>query len=191
MDTLKHRFNDKIKGIITGFDRIVFKGMLRPIMYAAGMQGFLMSQNILNKDFKTYAVANSQAIVASAEATSKLNTGCGITYISSSNERKETLAHIRQKESGMSEGLIGVWSCVESCWTYRSTFNSEAAYPVLRQEQSRCKHLYFYYDDPIYGFMSIRLQTWAPYEIQIALNGREWLRRSLDLTGVDYIHYKR
>jgi len=34
--------------------------------------------------------------------------------------------------------------------------------------------------------MSVRLQTWAPYEIQIALNGREWLRRSLDKAGCRY-----
>jgi hypothetical protein len=34
--------------------------------------------------------------------------------------------------------------------------------------------------------MSIRLQTWAPYEIQVALNGREWLRRSLDTAGCGY-----
>ena len=32
--------------------------------------------------------------------------------------------------------------------------------------------------------MSVRLQTWFPYEIQIALNGREWLRRGLELQGV-------
>ena len=35
--------------------------------------------------------------------------------------------------------------------------------------------------------MSIRLQTWAPYDIQIALNGREWLRRSLDKKNCKYI----
>jgi len=35
--------------------------------------------------------------------------------------------------------------------------------------------------------MSIRLQTWAPYNIQIALNGREWLRRLLDKEGCKYI----
>ena len=35
--------------------------------------------------------------------------------------------------------------------------------------------------------MSVRLQTWAPYEIQVALNGREWLRRSLDSDDCKYI----
>ena len=57
----------------------------------------------------------------------------------------------------------------------------------MKAEKSRCKHLYFYFDHNDYGFMSIRLQTWAPYNIQIALNGREWLRRSLDKKNCKYI----
>jgi len=186
MDTLLNRFITKVKGVITGFDRIVFKGMLRPIMYAGGMEYFLQSHNVLNKDFKAYAMRQSKAIVESAEEMSKRLSGRGTEYIPSSNERKETLAHNRQKETGIKEGLIGVWSCVESCHTFRSTFNPADKYPILRSEQSRCKHLYFYFDDPAYGFMSVRLQTWAPYEIQIALNGREWLRRSLDANHCGY-----
>ena len=187
MDTLLNRFGNAVKGVITGFDRIVFKGMLRPLMFAGGMQAFLATRGILNKDFKEYAVSTSRSIVESAEEISKRETGKPVGYIQSSNERKETIAHNRQRETGIKDGFIGVWSCVESCWTYRSTFNQEASFPILRQEQSRCKHLYFYLDHPEYGFMSIRLQTWAPYEIQIALNGREWLRRSLDGSGCGYI----
>jgi len=187
MDTLKHKFKDKINGVITGFDRIVFKGMLRPIMFAVGMQSFLYRQDVLNKDFKAYVMNQSKTIVESAEEISKRLCGVSTTYISSCYDRKETLAHARQKETGITEGLIGVWSCVESCHTFKSTFNAEAAYPILRHEQSKCKHLYYYFDDPIYGFMSIRLQTWAPYEIQIALNGREWLRRSLEANSCKYV----
>jgi len=186
MDTLKHRFNDKINSVITGFDRIIFKGMIRPIMYAAGMESFLVSRRVLNKDFKDYAIAQSKAIVESAEETTQRLTGRGITYIPSHSERKESLARDRQKENGTQKGLIGTWSCVESCNTFRSTYDPAQTYPSLRNERSKCKHLYFYYDDPVYGFMSIRLQTWAPYEIQISLNGREWLRRSLDTAGCGY-----
>jgi hypothetical protein len=35
--------------------------------------------------------------------------------------------------------------------------------------------------------MSIRLQTWAPYEVQIAMNGREWLKRQLEKKGIEYV----
>ena len=187
MDTLLSKFNTVVKSVITGFDRIVFKGMLRPIIHAAGMQYFLMSRGVLNKNFKNYAMEQSQSIVRSAEEIAKNQCGEGITFIKSLNERKETLAHNRQKENGIKEGLIGVWSCLESCGTFKSTYDPAKNYPALRNEWSKCKHLYFYFDDPVYGFMSVRLQTWLPYEIQIALNGREWLRRSLDTAGCGYI----
>ena len=186
MDSLLNKFGSLVKGVITGFDRIVYKGTILPIAYAAGMSYFLMTQNVLNKDFKTYAMAQSKKIVESANEISRRLCGCDTIFISSSNDRKESIAHKRQEETGVKEGLIGVWSCLESCSTFRSTFNTGAPYPILKQDQSRCKHLYYYFDDPVYGFMSVRLQTWAPYGIQVALNGREWLRRSLDANNCRY-----
>jgi len=186
MDTLLTRFASKVNSVLTGFDRIVFKGSIRPIVYAAGMESFLIARNILNKDFKPYAIAQSQAIVTSAERISNDQCGSGITYIRSVNTRKEALAHEQQKKNGITQGLIGIWSCVESCNTFRSTYDPTRTYPALRAERSKCKHLYFYFADPVYGFMSIRLQTWAPYEIQIALNGREWLGQSLTKAGCGY-----
>ena len=186
MDILLNRFSGKVNNIITGFDRIVLKGMVMPIMYAVGMTSFLIARGVLNKDFKSYAIKQSQAIVQSAEEIAKAQDGRGIGYIPSYKVRKEELAHQRQKETGAKEGLIGVWSCVESCNTFRSTYDPGNGYPLLKFEKSKCKHLYFYFDDPEYGFMSVRLQTWAPYEVQVALNGREWLRRSLDAAGCGY-----
>jgi len=35
--------------------------------------------------------------------------------------------------------------------------------------------------------MNIRLQTWFPYHIQVCLNGREWLRRSLEQAGIEFL----
>jgi len=187
MDLLFSRFSEKVNSVITGFDRIVFKGMIMPLMYAGGMTSFLIARSILNKDFKSYATTQSRAIVQSAEELVKSRNGYEITYIPSLNVRKEELAHARQKETGIEEGLVGIWSCVESCNTYRAKFDPANKYPMLNFVRSKCKHLYYYFDDPVYGFMSVRLQTWAPYEIQVALNGREWLRRSLDAAGCGYV----
>ena len=187
MDTLLHRFGSLIKGCIEGFDRIIFKGSLRPIAYAVGMQSYLRSKGILNKDFKGWAMEKSAIIVEAAEQYTQRECGKDIIYIPSINTRKEGLAHKSQKESGIENGLIGAWSCVEGCKTYKSTFNHAAQYPILQPINSRCKHLYFYYDHQDYGFMSVRLQTWAPYGIQIAVNGREWLRRSLEKAECGYV----
>jgi len=187
MDTLFHRFKDSVKGVLEGFDRIVFKGILRPIAYTSGMQSFLFNRNILNKNYKDWVVNQSAAIINSAEEYTQRQCGTGIQYISSSRTRKEAKAHEQQEKTGIKSGLIGTWSCVESCRSYKAFFDQTAKFPQLRNIETRCKHLYFYYDHSDLGFMSIRLQTWAPFEIQIALNGREWLRRMLDKEGVRYI----
>ena len=187
MDTLFHRFGGKIKGVIEGFDRIVFKGILNPICYAAGLQIFLHSRGILNKDYKGWVQDKTAAIVRDAEEYSVSQTGLGIQYLSSSRTRKEEVAHEQQKALEIKSGLIGTWSCVESCNTFKAVYDKAAGFPQIKGDQSRCKHIYFYYDHEDYGFMSVRLQTWAPYEVQIALNGREWLKRLLDKSGVKYV----
>ncbi len=40
---------------------------------------------------------------------------------------------------------------------------------------------------PRFGFMSARLQTWFPFQVQIYLNGREWLEQQMKEAGVAYI----
>src|SRR3972149_2298300 len=34
--------------------------------------------------------------------------------------------------------------------------------------------------------MSARIQSWFPFNIQVCLNGREWLAREMDRVGIDY-----
>jgi hypothetical protein len=51
-------------------------------------------------------------------------------------------------------------------------------------------HLYFYVIDRELGFMHIRLQTWFPFQIQIYLNGHEWLARQLERRGIEFERYE-
>ena len=187
MDTLLHRLKDKINGVIEGFDRIVFKGMIKPLCYAAGMQFFLHKSGVLNKNYSDWVQAGSTAIIRDVEEYTKTQTETKIEYLPTYRIRKETEAHKKQTKLNIESGLIGTWSCLESCNSYKAVYNEGKGYPQITANQTRCKHLYMYFDHPIYGFMSIRIQTWAPYEIQIAMNGREWLRRQLDETGIEYI----
>jgi hypothetical protein len=54
MDTLLSKLVGKVKGVLEGFDRIVFKGMLRPIMFADGAQAFLSRKGVSDKDYKDW-----------------------------------------------------------------------------------------------------------------------------------------
>ena len=180
------RIGDAIVSCISGFDRLMLKGCIRPLMYAEGAMEFLRHRKVLNKDYKEWAQDQSRQLVESVERVAQEHTGRGISPIPSSRTRKEELAHRQQAELGIATGVIGAWSCVEAGRSYRACFDREKGFPQLRSEEVRCKHLYLYLDHEDYGFLNLRIQTWFPYQIQIALNGREWLRRQLDKADIAY-----
>ena len=123
-------------------------------------------------------LSQTRSIITTAEQYAINNCGRSVTHIPTWRIRKEELAHEKQRKNQISSGLIGVWSCLEQGSSYRAVYCSENGFPQLKNYQTQCKHLYFYFDDIEYGFMNIRLQTWFPYHIQVCLNGREWLRWS-------------
>ncbi|MDZ7760092.1 MAG: hypothetical protein U5L00_07545 [Desulfovermiculus sp.] len=187
MDKIIQRFSSLVKGSISGFDRIVFKGLIRPLMSAKEVMKFCAAKGILNKNYKQWMTDQSASLNQAAEQYAKTHCGHGVTHINTWKIRKEELARERQREEHIENGLIGVWSCLESAHSYRAQFCSNSGYPQLKSYQTRYKHLYFYFDHLKYGFMNIRLQTWFPYHVQICLNGREWLRRSLEKNGIDFL----
>jgi uncharacterized protein (DUF924 family) len=48
------KHHDKIAGILSGFDRLVFRGTLRSIAHDAGMQRYLWANRVLLKDFAAH-----------------------------------------------------------------------------------------------------------------------------------------
>jgi hypothetical protein len=176
-----------VKSVLTGFDRIVFKGTILPLAHEGGAMSFLRGRGVLNRDYKKWMQAQTETLVTSVDRLAREQSGRPITHLNTWRTDKEELARKRQKQTGIKTGLIGVWSCLESCWSYRAQYSADKGYPQLHRYSTQCKHLYLYLDHEQYGWMSVRLQTWFPYHIQIALNGREWLRRRLEASGVDFL----
>ena len=180
------RFKNSIIGVLTGFDRIVFKGMFRPLVYVDGVLSFLNRTNVTNKGYKDWMLTHTQELVRSIESYAAKQDQ-KIIHLNSWRDRKEKLAHEHQKKHGIENGLIGIWSCLETGKSYRAYYDPGAGKPCLRHYQVPCKHVYFYFDHQDYGFMNVRLQSWFPYHIQIAMNGREWLRRALEKAGIEFL----
>ena len=162
MGKIIERFAGLVKGSITGFDRIVFKGLIRPLMSAKEVMKFCAFKGILNKKYKDWMLEQSRALSQAADQYAINHYVHVVTTLSTWRLRKEELAHERQKQKQIESGLIGVWSCQESAFSYRAHFCEKSGYPQLRNYQTHCKHLYFYFDHQGYGFMNIRLQTWFP-----------------------------
>ena len=51
MDKFTAKYADKIQGVLSGFDRLVFRGSLRKIAYVFGLKGYLWANQVLLKDF--------------------------------------------------------------------------------------------------------------------------------------------
>lgn len=58
MHELIATYNDPIAGVLSGFDRLVFRGTLRRIAYPFGLQGYLWANQVLRKDFGAHAPKN-------------------------------------------------------------------------------------------------------------------------------------
>jgi hypothetical protein len=171
VDSFIHKHQDKITGVLFCPDRLIFKGHL-PISYAQGMENFLAHRGILLKDFKDFGPQQAQRLKDHAE---RLNGG-PLQFLRR-KVRKDDLALQRAHSQGIREGLVGVFSCLETCPTFRIRYGKGR--PHLQRDLRRCLVLYFYFLDREFGLIHVRLTTWFPLTIQVYVNGHEWLARAL------------
>jgi hypothetical protein len=54
MERFLERHRDRILGVLSGFDRVLFRGTLKSISYVSGLEIFLSSQHVLHKNFGVY-----------------------------------------------------------------------------------------------------------------------------------------
>jgi hypothetical protein len=176
----------KVTGILSGFDRLIFKGTLRYLQHTPGMMDFLYSKNILLKDFGPFAEKITKEIREASKNESKIQ-GRPIIYISSSKVRKDLIAKKIAATDGIEEGLICILTCVEPCKSFEIYKNKKLKILTIERRDRKCLHLYHYWMDPEFGFMHGRLQTWFPFTIRVYVNGREWLAHELQKRNIDYI----
>lgn len=185
MESFLTRHASEVKGTLSGFDRVRFRGTLRWLANLRGMGVWLSHANVLLKDFGNYAMGLTDRI---KQATQELaeNAGRPVRYLTSSSLRKEDLAREIAERDGIAEGLVCVLTAVEPCHTYTVGPNREAKKLELRSLAGKCLHQYFYLIDPRLGWLNVRLQTWFPFTVQIVINGREWLAQQLLRKGIDF-----
>jgi hypothetical protein len=179
------RYHDKIRGVLSGFDRVLFRGHLTSLWYEKGLRHFLAAQGVLLKHFGPFVQAVTQMLrQASVEVAEKASVP--VIYLESSKTRKEDVIRRLLKERPIDHGLIAILSCVEPCvsWQIYRSREEQTQKPQLRWR--KCLHLYHYFLDEDFGLMHVRLQTWMPYTVQVCVNGREWLARQLDRAGIGY-----
>jgi hypothetical protein len=86
----------------------------------------------------------------------------------------------------VTQGLVCAFSTLEPCRSFTVAGNRETKRLEVVRRPRQCLHFYWYLIDPEFGWMHVRLQSWAPYSIQVYVNGREWLAHQLDRCGIAY-----
>jgi len=186
MERFLKRHEGRITGIISGFDRILFRGSLRSISYGKGIQAWLACQGILMKDFASYAIRLSERIKEHAQEFAH-SQGRPYQHVFSPKVSKEDIARAIIQKDQIQQGLVCVLSCVEPCRSFKfARLSPKKNHCGLKSADRQCLHLYFYFLDQEFGLMHIRLQTWLPWTIQVCLNGWEWLAHRLDREGIPY-----
>ena len=179
------RFASIVTGVLSGLDRLFFRGSLRGIAYPAGMQKYLWANHILLKDFAQHSLeVTAQLQEASLRQAKQL--GREIRYINSSDVRKEDVAREIAERDRIREGLICVLRSVDPCMSVQISKNHQTKKLEIRYRRRKCLHLYHYQIHPVFGFMHARIQTWFPFSIYVCINGREWLARQMDQIRLRY-----
>jgi hypothetical protein len=180
----KHQ--DEIAGVLSGFDRLVFRGTLRSISYAKGMMNYLWANQVRLTEFGRHVQRVSERLKQVCKAKAEA-LGRPVKYLVSAGESKEEVAREIAAREKIREGLVCVLSCVEPCRTFEVYRNRETRKLELVSRTRKCLFLYHYWMHREFGFLNVRLQTWFPFSIQVCRNGREWLARQMDHEGMKYV----
>jgi hypothetical protein len=91
--------------------------------------------------------------------------------------KKEKLIDRVDRERKHPDGLLAVL-CVQECCTSVKLCYAEGK-PELKYAPRPQRVLYYYYNNPVFGRIYVRIQTWFPYPVQIYVNGHDWLAHQM------------
>jgi len=179
------RHAEHVIGTLSGFDRLVFRGTLRMLAHRGGLMSYLSQVGVLMKEFGEHAQSLTGQLRNASTALAR-RMARPVRYLASATVSKEEIARRIAEADGIEQGLICILSAVEPCLSYEVVRDRASRHIEIEPRHRKCLFLYHYQMHPRFGFMHARIQTWLPFAIQICLNGREWLARSMDAAGLDY-----
>jgi hypothetical protein len=185
MKAFLHRFADVVRGVLSGFDRLMFRGSLRNLSYPDGLRHYLWRTRVLHKEFASHSQEVSARLEeASLEQARRM--GRPIQYLDSSKISPEEEAKTIAARDGIRDGLICVLRRVDPCLSFEVHGSRVTKKLEITYRPRQCMHLYHYQMHPLFGFMHARIQTWFPCRVYVCINGHDWLARQMDQAGLRY-----
>jgi hypothetical protein len=183
--SLRDRYDDRISGVLSCYDRVVITGTLPTVCYAAGMTRFLYAKQIRIFDYPAFA-ATLREKVRERAASLAAEAGITIEHIAKNHIRKEAVVAKVLERRGAHPGLVHVISAMEACNAYQPWHDKQTHKTSVRPDSGKCLHYYFYVMDDELGLVYLRVPTWAPFRLQFYCNGHSWLARRLAAEGIGF-----
>jgi hypothetical protein len=183
--SLTERYDDRLAGVLSCYDRVVITGTLPGVCYADGMTRYLNARGIRIFDYPEFAKPLRDRVRDCAAALAAA-AGLTIEHISKSNVRKEDVVARVLKQRGDCPGLVHIISAMEACEAYQPWHDKQTHKTFIRPDSGKCLHYYFYFLDAWFGLIYLRVPTWAPFRLQFYCNGHSWLARRLTAEGIGY-----
>ena len=179
---------EKINGKLETFDRMIINGYLLNLQSYRHFLYYLIQNNVKLKDFDKFALEQTEELCKHIDSYIKENNVENIYLTSGKTDKNEIVMNIL-KDNPNKKGLITTLSSVELCNTMTVKPNHETKKLEVTSRPTKCKHYYFYFNDEEFGLMFLKIQTWFPYNVQIYINGREYLSKLLDKNNIKYEMY--
>ena len=183
--SLTERYDERIAGVLSCYDRMVITGTVPVICYAEGMTRFLYASGIRIFDYPAFAMKLRDHVRDNAAKLAS-EAGVAIEHIAKSHIRKEDVVARVLAQRGGHPGLVHVVSAMEACDSYRPWHDKPSGKNYLRPDSGKCLHYYFYFMDADLGLIYLRVPTWSPFRLQFYCNGHNWLARQMTKQGIGY-----
>jgi hypothetical protein len=172
--------------VLSGFDRVRFRGTLRLLANVAGLGSFLAHRRVLLKEFGAFAQDVRDRVQASIESVAAAAGKTPVFVASPAIDKEQLVRKILAEEGPADNGLVAVLKATEVCQGFDIFRNRETKHLDLVPRTRKCLHFYLYWQDRELGLTHVRIQSWLPLNVHIVLNGREWLSRQLDQAQIGF-----
>jgi hypothetical protein len=142
--SLTERYDDRIVGVLSCYDRVVVTGTLPTVCYAAGMTRFQYASGIRIFDYPVFAQTLRERVRDGA-AQLAVEAGVTIEHIAKSHIRKEEVVARVLEHRGDHPGLVHIISAMEACDSYRPWHDKTTGKTFVRPDSGKCLHYYFYF----------------------------------------------
>src|SRR5262245_28231023 len=167
MKSFLARFGSLIAFVLSGFDRLRFRGESRLLNNGRGVESYLYQRDLRCIDFPDHAEALTRQLRRQTERDAS-EQGVPLKPLDSGCIDKEAAALELAREHGKTCGRIAVLSAVEGARVFRLRKNADGLVTPVKQN-GRCSHYYHYFQHPDLGLCYVRIQTWFPFQVRVGL----------------------